>query len=192
MSSVTIEAPLPAGTRRRLPSAERRELIVRAAVGAFAETGYEGTSTDDVARRAGVSQPYVVRLFGTKRDLFVEVLRYSHERIAKAFAETVESAPEGPLLEALGTSYIRLIADRELLGMQLQGYAASSDPTIRAESKLQYGRLVELVRDLTGASDEELQRFFALGMLLNIIVALDLHRTPDVPWITTLLGTPPE
>jgi AcrR family transcriptional regulator len=188
MSSVTVETTGPPPTRRRLPSAERRELIVRAAVGAFAETGYEGTSTDDVARRAGVSQPYVVRLFGTKRDLFVEVLRHSHERIVEAFTRAAEEQPEGPLLPALGTAYIRLIADRDLLGMELQGYAASSDPVIRAESKLQYGRLVELVRDLTGASDDELQRFFALGMLLNIIVALDLHETPDVPWIATLLG----
>lgn len=185
---MTFETSAPPPTRRRLPSAERRELIIRAAVGAFAETGYAGTSTDDVARRAGVSQPYVVRLFGTKRDLFLEVLRHSHERIVDAFTTTAESQPEGPLLAALGTAYIRLIADRDLLGMELQGYAASADPIIRAESKLQYGKLVELVRDLTGASDDELQRFFALGMLLNIVVALDLHKTPDVPWITTLLG----
>lgn len=157
-------------------------------MGAFAQTGYEGTSTDDVARRAGVSQPYVVRLFGTKRDLFLEVLRYSHDRIAEAFLETAESHVEGPLLSALGTAYIRLIADRDLLGMELQGYAASSDPVIQAEAKLQFGKLVELVRELTGAPDDELQRFFAQGMLLNIVVALDLHRTPDVPWISMLLG----
>lgn len=178
----------PSPVRRRLPSAERRELIVRAAVGAFAETGYEGTTTDDVARRAGVSQPYVVRLFGTKRELFLDVLRHSHARIVDAFRETADHHDGGSLLPALGTAYIRLIADRELLGMELQGYAASSDPVIRAESKHQYGELVELVRELTRAPDEELQRFFALGMLLNIIVALDLHLTPDVPWIATLLG----
>lgn len=188
MSSVANKTSSPARPRQRIPSAERRDLIVRAAVGAFAATGYEGTSTDDIARRAGVSQPYVVRLFGTKRELFIEVIRHGFGRIQDAFRAVAAEERGAPLLPALGTAYIELIADRELLGIQLQGYAASFDPVIREETKRQYGTLVELVRELTGAPDEDLQRFFALGMLFNTAVALDLPATPDVPWIATLLG----
>lgn len=188
MSSVATPTSPVKHPRQRIPSAERRDLIVRAAVGAFAATGYEGTSTDDIARRAGVSQPYVVRLFGTKRELFIEVMRHGFARIQDAFRSAAAAEREGPLLLALGTAYIELIADRELLGIQLQGYAASFDPVIREETKRQYGSLVELVRELTGEPDEELQHFFALGMLFNTAVALDLPATPDVPWIATLLG----
>ena len=40
-----------------------------AAIAAFAVTGYHGTPTDTLARRAGISQPYLFRLYGTKKDL---------------------------------------------------------------------------------------------------------------------------
>ena len=52
---------------------DRRQLVLEAATRAFARGGYAGTSTDRVAREAGVSQPYVVRIFGTKLELFLEV-----------------------------------------------------------------------------------------------------------------------
>src|SRR4051794_41459597 len=55
----------------RLTADERRAEIVEAAVTAFARGGFDGASTDDIARIAGVSQPYLFRLFGTKRELFL-------------------------------------------------------------------------------------------------------------------------
>lgn len=57
-------------------------------------TGYAGTTTtttDAVAREAGVSQPYVVRMFGTKRDLFLEVFAGATDRIESAFRAVVDS-----------------------------------------------------------------------------------------------------
>ena len=54
----------------RLTMAERRADIVDAAIVEFAKRGLEGTSTYDIARRAGISQPYLFRLFGTKKGLF--------------------------------------------------------------------------------------------------------------------------
>ena len=54
----------------RHSAAERREDVLDAAMIEFAEHGYEGTSTEDIARRAGISQPYLFRLFGTKKELF--------------------------------------------------------------------------------------------------------------------------
>jgi len=50
---------------------ERREEIIEAAFDAFSETGLDGTSTETIARRVGISQPYLFRLFGTKKELFV-------------------------------------------------------------------------------------------------------------------------
>ena len=54
----------------RMPAGERRELVLQAATRAFAAGGYAGTSTDAVAKEAGVSQPYVVRMFGTGRKVW--------------------------------------------------------------------------------------------------------------------------
>ena len=53
----------------------RREEILAAAFDEFAEHGLDGTSTDVIARKAGVSQPYLFRLFGTKKELYLESVR---------------------------------------------------------------------------------------------------------------------
>src|SRR5690242_20505696 len=56
---------------RRLSAQERRADLLEAAVIEFAESGYHGTRTADIAARAGVSQPYVYALFPDKRALFL-------------------------------------------------------------------------------------------------------------------------
>ena len=60
-----------ARTRTRKSAEERREEIVAIAIEQFALNGYKGTSTEAIAREAGISQPYLFRLFKTKRDLFL-------------------------------------------------------------------------------------------------------------------------
>jgi AcrR family transcriptional regulator len=57
-------------TATRLTAADRREAVLEVALVEFAAHGYEGASTEEIARRVGISQPYVFRLFGTKKDLF--------------------------------------------------------------------------------------------------------------------------
>ena len=74
----------------RLSAGERRDEIVAAAMTEFAQTGYAGTSTEAIARRSGVSQPYLFQLFGTKKDLFIAAVRHGFARTALAF-ETVGS-----------------------------------------------------------------------------------------------------
>ena len=59
----------------RLTAAERREAVLEAASVEFAARGYEGTSAETIARRVGISQPYIFRLFGTKRNLFEAAVR---------------------------------------------------------------------------------------------------------------------
>src|ERR1051326_8748278 len=90
----TEKTPTPI---RRMNADERREQVLAAATRAFARTGYAGTRTDVIAREAGVSQPYVVRMFGTKRALFLEVFGRSTERIRDAFSAVLdEYSPDHP------------------------------------------------------------------------------------------------
>src|SRR5512144_1292161 len=85
----------PTGAGHRLSADERRADVVEAAVKAFASAGLHGTSTEDVARLAGVSQPYLFRLFGTKKDLFIAAIERMFERIAWVFEDAASHPRSG-------------------------------------------------------------------------------------------------
>jgi AcrR family transcriptional regulator len=153
---------------------ERRREIVEIAITHFAQHGYNGTSTDQVAREAGISQPYLFRLFGTKRELFLACHEAMHERISRSFADATRDVPKEERFKAMGTAYTDLLADRTSLLFQMQSYAACSDPEIQTRVRDRYGRLVRQVQEMTGATPAELWAFFSNGMLLNVIAALDL------------------
>jgi AcrR family transcriptional regulator len=158
----------------RRSAEERRRELVEIAISHFAQHGYNGTSTDQIARDAGISQPYLFRLFGTKRDLFLACHAAMHDRIADTFRTAAAGVPQPERMKAMGDAYTGLLADRPVLLFQMQSYAAASDPEIRAQVRDCYATLVSLVEELTGASPAELWAFFSTGMLLNVIAALDL------------------
>ena len=165
---------MAAPTKTRKSAEVRREEIVAAAFEHFAVSGYNGASTDAIARDAGISQPYLFRLFGTKRDLFLACQDLSHARIRSTFERACEGVPREERLGAMGQAYVGLLQDRQALLFQMQSYAACSDPEIQACVRGSYGELVELVTRLAGAEDHEVWTFFAHGMLLNVIASLDL------------------
>src|SRR5829696_5410661 len=153
----------------RKSAEERREEILEVAVRHFAIGGYHGTSTEGIAREAGISQPYLFRLFRTKKELFLACMDRANAKVREVFVRAAERAPEGEVLKTIGHAYIEeLLPDRHAVLMQMQGYAATSDPDIQDHVRANYGRLVEEVRQLSGAAPEEVWRFFAHGMLLNI------------------------
>src|SRR3954454_24814640 len=111
----------------RRSAEERREEIVEVALRHFAEGGYHGTSTEAIAREAGISQPYLFRLFRTKRDLFVACVGRCYAMVSAVFEDAAAGAPPEERLQAMGNAYKnRLLPDRHALLFQLQSYAASS------------------------------------------------------------------
>ena len=66
-------------TAQRLTADERRDAVIAAATVEFARGGYAGTSTQAIARRVGVSQPYLFQLYATKKDLFLATIRACFE-----------------------------------------------------------------------------------------------------------------
>jgi AcrR family transcriptional regulator len=166
----------------RMSAEQRREEVVEIAMRQFARGGYHGTSTESIAREAGVSQPYLFRLFGTKRELFIACCGRSSDRIAETFRKAAEGLPKEERLGAMGNAYMDLIEDRDRLLFQLQMYAASSDPVIQESVRAGYSELVEMVMRLSGAGAEEAWAFFSTGMLLNVIATLDLAVETDRPW----------
>jgi AcrR family transcriptional regulator len=170
----------PGATRgARMSADERRDAIVAAATEEFATGGLVGASTEAIARRVGVSQPYVFQLFGTKKELFLDVVASCFSRIILAFDDAAGHWTPGtddcdsPLM-AMGLAYKRLLADRTLLLMQLQAYAACSDPDVRTAVRQGWTELYGRVVEASGASREDIHQFFAEGMLLNLGAAIGL------------------
>ncbi|NKY58597.1 TetR/AcrR family transcriptional regulator [Nocardia flavorosea] len=151
---------------------ERGAQVLEAAVAAFAESGYAATRTDEIARRAGVSQPYVIRLFGSKQRLFLAAVDQVCDRIEEAFTDAAEAAGPDAALDALSQGYHRLLTDRSLLLVLLHAFAAAGNPDIGPVIRDRYGRIYHLIRELTGAPVAESRRFLATGMLLTVMAAL--------------------
>jgi AcrR family transcriptional regulator len=166
---------MAAAPTRRKSAEERREDILAVAIEHFGRTGYHGTSTEAIARDAGISQPYLFRLFHTKKELFLACDDRACEKIVYAFRRAAEAAEPGHKLEAMGAAYeTELLPDRHALFMLMQGYVAVSDPEIRDHVRRKYGEVISVVSELSGAPPDEVWRFFAYGMHLNIVAAMDL------------------
>ncbi|MEZ5114775.1 MAG: TetR/AcrR family transcriptional regulator [Candidatus Nanopelagicales bacterium] len=173
----------------RMTADERRESVLRAAAPEFALGGLAGTSTESIARRAGVSQPYLFRLFPTKKALFLASAERTFARVEQAFRDAADGRTGREALDAMALAYAGLLQDRDLLLHQLQAYAACDDPEVRDVTRAAYGRLWLMVQETTGVPEDEVRSFFAMGMLMNVIAAMDLDHL-DAPWAQACLPPP--
>lgn len=164
----------------RMSAGERRETVIRAAMAEFADGGLHGTSTESIARRVGVSQPYLFRLYPTKKAIFLAAGQRCFDRVEAAFRQAAEGLAGEDALHAMGKAYNALLDDRQMLTMQLQIWAAAcQDEEIQQVSRERFTRLGALAGELTGAASLDLLQFFATGMLLNVAAALDLPRAKE-------------
>ena len=174
-------------TTTRKTKEVRREEILDAAVVEFAERGLHGASTEDIARRAGISQPYVFRLFGTKKELFTAVVARCFRQTLEIFQRAAEGKRGADALHAIGEAYSALLHnDRIRLQAQMQAYAACDDPALRQVVRNGYGDLVAYVERVSGLPPAEVSRFFATGMLLNVVAAMQLQDGGE-EWADRLL-----
>jgi AcrR family transcriptional regulator len=152
-------------------AADQRVRVIRAATHEFAAHGYAGTSTQSIAERARMSQPYLFRLFGTKRSLFLAVVHDAFLRCRTALeasAQANRAASPDTMLEALRRAYRGAAVDPDLLGLQLQACAACDDPDIRAVVREEWAALHEAVRRWSGAEDAAVHAWFAELMLFIV------------------------
>ena len=165
--------------RQRMPAAERRELVLEAAMTDFAVGGLAGTSTEDVARRAGISQPYLFRLFPTKKALFIALIERCFQRVRDVFTAAADGLTGAEALGAMADAYEQLLEDRTLLQLQMQFYAACHDPEVREATRAEFKGLWELSERLTGLPFQTVVDFFAVGMLMNVAAAMDLPAVDE-------------
>ena len=149
----------------------------------FAHGGLHGTPVERIARRVGVAQPYVFRLFANKRELFLAALERSFERIAASLRTRRRRLSRGTGTGGLrgragcdGPAYVELLSsDRDYLMLQHQSYAACDDELVRTRVRRCYAELVGLAQRLSGAEDERIDDFFRHGMALNVAAALGVE-----------------
>src|SRR5271154_4862235 len=140
----------------RQTAEERRTAVLAAAVTEFARSGYTGTSTEAIASRAGISQPYLFRLFGTKKDLFVATYDLVGTRIINELTRASEGLEGEAAKEAMGDAYLQLMQDPEMLQVQLHGFAAApADPDIARSCRRMFEELQQLAHERAHLTAEE-------------------------------------
>lgn len=161
---------------------------MKTAMRTFAQRGYYGTSTMDVAKDAGISQGYLYRLFSDKAALFAALVEHCATRLreaAGAAAAAVHSTDPEVVLSALAAAYDTAIADRDVLMILMHAQCSAGEPVIGEAVRACYAKQVEYVRAVSCGSDEQIRRFFATSLLNQTLVAIGASPS-DGPWARTL------
>lgn len=169
-------------------SDQRRIAVIHSAIAVFAKTGYLGTPITTVAKHAKISPAYVFKLFPRKEDLFIAALDQAFDTIEEALADSVATiagqAPDA-ILTTMGDAYASLIADRDLLMIQVHALSVADVPEIGAAFRKGLQRIATFVQTRSGASDEAVQRFFAYGQLCHLITTVSLDDS-TAAWVRML------
>jgi len=170
----------------RRTSDQRRDQVLDAATHEFAAHGYNAASTAAIAKLAGISQPYIYALFPNKRELFLAAHARMIDHLRSTFLQAARGSEDPEeRLQRMGLAYRPLIeADRDQLLLQMQGHAAAGDPEIGPSVAAAFKALFDDVRRVSGAPEDEVARFFACGMLINVTTALGLSElaAPALEW----------
>ncbi|MCU0513714.1 MAG: TetR/AcrR family transcriptional regulator [Anaerolineae bacterium] len=160
-------------TQQRISAEERRAAVLAAAITEFARNGLAGSSTEVISARAGISQPYLFKLFGTKRRLFLA----AYERVMTHMDAVLDDAaaahpddPEG----AMDAAYRELLKQRDDQLLLLQAYAACGDAEVRAYVRAREARTFAEVLAATEGDLATARRWYARCLLQSIGAVLDL------------------
>jgi AcrR family transcriptional regulator len=173
----------------RMSAEDRRESVIRAAIAEFAQRGYYGTSTEVIAKRVGVSQPYLFRLFPGKKAMFAAASQRCMGDVCRLMAEAAEGLEGEEALHSMAGAYARLISEQpEQLQMQMQTYVAVA--AAEAEGDHEFGEAVragwmKLWDAVEVPVGEETTTFMAYGMLINTLAAMGFppgHRVWQGMW----------
>lgn len=158
-------------SRTYLTAEARREAVVDAAIREFGRNGLAGASADKIASDCGISQPYIFRLFGTKKNIFLAAVDRTFDLIEKNWIAKIQEYPNRPALCVLAKSYLEQSSVQSLLMMQLQAYASSLDEEIGTSVRAHFVKLQRFVESHSDEPSESIE-FLARGLLINVLIAL--------------------
>ncbi|MFZ7087592.1 TetR/AcrR family transcriptional regulator [Curtobacterium sp. RRHDQ10] len=168
----------------RMPAGERRAQILDAARDVFGRRGYHGTTTDQVAKAAGISQPYVVRMFGSKEQLFLEVLDDTLRTLLDAFRDALSASLERGDDEearggAIGAAYLDLSENRGFHTLLLQGFVSGAEPAIGAAARAGFLEVYRFLVHEAGFDGPRVSEFLGGGMLFSVLLGIEMPTLYD-------------
>jgi TetR/AcrR family transcriptional regulator len=141
----------------RMPAEERKAAVLDCACGIFSTGSYRGTTTAEIARQAGVTEPILYRHFASKRALYLAVLEESWRRLHAYWEQVVEDEPDPRFwVSAMGRAYFS-VEDPKMLCAELWMQAlteASDDVEIRKFLRKQMREVHDFVSGVMTRSQE--------------------------------------
>lgn len=168
----------------RLPGPERRQAVVETACRVFAKGSYRGSTTAQIARETGVTEPVLYRHFASKRELYLACLDTVWAQVRELWEKAIEREDDpANWLKAIGKAYLeaRAAARIVLVDLWIQALTeAADDPEIRRALRRQVREVHDFVVDVIRRAQEaggivaerdpdaEAWIFISLGLLSTI------------------------
>jgi len=134
-----------------MAAAERRQHLVETAIRLFTDGSYRGTTTAEIARAAGVSEPILYRHFASKRDLYLAALEDVWKKTRDAWERTLDASPDAcAAVEAIGKGHVSVRSPKlQLAELWVQALSeASEDPDLRSHLRGHMREVHDFVADL--------------------------------------------
>ena len=177
----------------RMAIEERRELVLREAIPVFARYGFEGATTAEIAKRSSVTQPYIFKLFESKKELFIAACERNMRTTQEEMRQSAGGKTGEDAMEAMGKAYIdRMNTNRDSLLLQMQQYAACWDDDVQNTVRTRMQDLWDMVVEVSGEPIEKVALFFAKGMMCNVIAAAGGYGGEDAQWLPVIKALWPE
>ncbi len=168
----------------RLSGPERRQAVVETACRVFAKSSYRGSTTAQIARETGVTEPVLYRHFASKRELYLACLDAVWERVRALWENALEQEPDpANWLRTISKAYLeeRGAGRIVLVDLWIQALTeAADDPEIRRALRAQLREVHKFVADVIRRAqdagglvaerdpDAEAWIFISLGLLSTI------------------------
>jgi AcrR family transcriptional regulator len=163
----------PARRRQRVPIDERRQTVLDSALIEFGRHGFDGTSTSVIASRAGIQQPYIYAIFENKRELFLACLNELNQRLLTSLRKAAgDDGSAAERLDRIAAEYRRLMRDEDWTRFHLQALAAGGHAELRRNIREGFEDLFAGVGEISGATEPEVARLFADGMLASAMTTI--------------------
>ena len=173
---------------RRHSADERRRLVIEAASQEFAAFGLYGATGESISYRAGISHPYLLRLFGSKKDLFRAVIDNAFEDLTAGLAERVNGGGAERSYSALEQAIEQVLEQGQRSALLLQFLAACGDDEIRPVVRRRFAELYDQLAHLSEGDEDELRAVFERVVFRSATAAM---RLPEIasrePWARRLL-----
>jgi AcrR family transcriptional regulator len=145
-------------TAPRMAAADRRLHLIETAIRLFTDGSYPGTTTAEIARAAGVSEPILYRHFASKRALYLAALEHVWAKTRAAWERQLEAAPDAcAAIEAISKGHVSVRSPRlQLAELWVQALSeAPEDPELKRHLRVHMREVHDFVAGLIRRGQEQ-------------------------------------